>query len=168
MDLLMNPGQLSPVAYQRAQEQANMGLNTALGAIEGGFAGRGLDPTSGMGQTLAQSAALSAGKQRSEAARDYSLAEESLRRQDVQQGIMNYMQFLNTVLGLAQARAAAAGGRGSPQVQPTATNTMQPIAQGLGTAGSLLANYFSGQDNQDYFAGVPGASAGRHIGGTGG
>jgi hypothetical protein len=145
MDYLMNPGNLSPVAYQRAQEQANTGLNTALGAIQGGLAGRGVDPSSGLGQQLMQSAALSSAKQRSEAARDYSLAEEQLRRQDIQQGMANYLNFLSSVLGLSQARSAAAAGQAFPQVQPTAVNTNAPLAQGLGTAGSLLANYFAGQ-----------------------
>jgi hypothetical protein len=92
-----------------------------------------------------QSAALSSAKQRSEAARDYSLAEEQLRRQDIQQGMANYLNFLSSVLGLSQARSAAAAGQAFPQVQPTAVNTNAPLAQGLGTAGSLLANYFAGQ-----------------------
>lgn len=135
---LANPGQLSPAAYERQQEQSNQQLRAAGSAITGSLAGGGVDPSSALGGALRQSAVAAAGKQRSEAARDYTLAQETLRRQDIAAATSQYIQSLQAIFGLAQQQAAAAGGSQFPQVAPI--NTYQPISDFFGTLGSQLAS----------------------------
>jgi len=101
MSYFNNPGQMSPVTYERAQEQANIGENSAKSAATQGLTGRGIDPNSPMGAALASAASLGAGRQRNEAARDYSLAQEGLRRQDIQSAMASYFNVLNAIFGLA-------------------------------------------------------------------
>lgn len=138
LDMLMSPGRMDPSSYHRAQEQANVGLTGALQAGAGGLAGRGIDPGSELGQTLATSAALGAAGQRNEAARDYSLAQEQLRRQDIQQAIATYMNMLGASQNLQSGRAAALTSQPYQMYQPV--NTMQPYADALtGVIGPWLA-----------------------------
>lgn len=138
---LEDPGQLGSEAYERAQEQANQGLNTTLMGITGHLAQQGIDPNSPMGQAMTQAATLSAAKQRNEAARDYTMAQEALRREDIARATADYITMLQTIFGLQGQRAQAAAGTGFSPAQ--AINPYSGIATGLGTAGAQLANYFS-------------------------
>jgi hypothetical protein len=138
------PGQLSSVAYERDQEQANMGLNTALQGIAGQLATSGIDPSSPLGQSMVMAATLNAGQQRSEAARDYSLAQEALKREDLQQATQNYLSILSTIFGLQAQRAQAAAGTGFTPAQ--AFNPYSGLATGLTTLGYGLADYFKGRN----------------------
>jgi hypothetical protein len=142
------------VAYHRQQEQANQGLNTAVQSIQGGLSGRGVDPNSAMGKSLEQGAVMESQRLRSEAARDQSLMEETLRRQDIQSGIANYMQFLQSIFQLGASRAAAATGGGFPQVMPI--NPYANLGAGLTSTAYGLANYFGNQSQQQQQPGVPG------------
>jgi len=135
--LLENPGQTSPIYGQRLEEQANRNLNTGIASTMGNLSGRGFDPNSGMGQMLLQSNALNAGAQRNEAVRDQALIEETLRREDIQAGSNNYLQFLQTIFGLAGNRAGAASGTGFPQVAPI--SPWNTLGQGTATLGYLLS-----------------------------
>jgi hypothetical protein len=118
LDYLMNPGQVSPVMYERAQEQANIGLNAAGNAGTTQLSGRGVDPGSPMGQLMSQSAGLNSQKIRNEAARDQSILEEQMRRQDIQAGIGNYMNFLTQIMQLMGIQVGVASGNAFPQVAP--------------------------------------------------
>jgi hypothetical protein len=133
MDYFNNPGQLSAIPYERAQEQANQTLNTGSQAIQGGLTGQGVDPNSPMGQALQQSLTLGVGAQRQEAARDYSLAEEAMQREDVQRQMSNYLAALQTVFGLQQARAGTALGGAYPNVTPI--NPYEGLARGASEFG---------------------------------
>lgn len=158
LEYLKNPGQLSSIGYERAQENANQGLNTGTQMLLGRLSGMGIDPTrSGFGQALGQNVALNFGRERNEAARDYTLAQEQLRRADISTGIKAYQDFLQTVFGLQGARANAAQGGAYPTIQ----NPVDPSG-GLGTSigtstgvlGNYLANYFANKQanqNNQYF-----------------
>ena len=143
--LLQNPGQTSPAYYERQQEQANQGLSTATAAIGGDLSGRGVDPNSGLGQTMQQSAVLDSQRLRSEAARDQSLIEEGLRREDIQAGVSQYLSYLQTLFGLAGLRSGAAAGGAFPQVAPI--NTYAPLGTGVSTAGYLLSQGMNNREN---------------------
>ena len=138
--MIQTPGQLSSVAYERDQEQANQGLNALTQALTGSLTGTGIDPNGPMGQSLTQSAVLSSNKQRNEAARDYSLAQESLGREDIQTAMANYANMLQLVFGLQGMRSTAAGGQAFPQVQPV--DTYAPYARGVSALGYGLNDYF--------------------------
>ena len=136
MSYFNNPGEMSPVTYERAQEQANIGEASAKNAATTGLTGRGIDPNSPMGAALASAASLGAGRQRNEAARDYSLAQEGLRRQDIQAGMANYFNVLNTIFGLAgQQTGGAATNLNSVQGQPQPYGA---IASGLSDLGNSV------------------------------
>lgn len=141
--LLADPGQFGPQAYERRQEQANVGLNTALQAIPGGAAGSGIDPSSPAAKLLEQSAILGSQRMRHEAARQQDLLEEGMRREDIASGINQYLKYLNTIFNLAGRRAGTRSGGSFPQVSPI--NTQAPLGQGVATAGYLLGNYFQNQ-----------------------
>lgn len=112
MDYLKNPGQLGSETYERAQENANQGLNVTRGL--GNITGAGVDPRSGIGMATTQGGILNFAKQRNEAARDYSMAQEMLRRQDISQASQMYQDFLSQIFGLQGQRAAVgAGGPGA-------------------------------------------------------
>lgn len=109
-DLLQNPGRLEDTTYQRAQEQSNEALNMAEAAGTARVMGAGVDPRSGIGQITQENALLNFGKERNEAARDYSIAQEDLRRRDIQQGMEDYTNFLNMIFGLQGKRSNAKSG----------------------------------------------------------
>lgn len=147
-DYLANPGQVSTTAYERAQEDANRNLNTSLTGIMGGLTGRGIDyGRGGMGQIMAQNAILNAGKQRNEASRDLSQLEETMRREDINTGVNQYLQFLSTVFGLQGSRANAELGASFPSAGTNA-NPYAGIASGISTAGYLLGKYFDQRNQQ--------------------
>lgn len=149
-DLANNPGQISSAGYERQQEEANRGLNTATSAITGGLTGRGIDPSSGMGQLLTQSAVLNTLKQRNEANRDFTLASDALRREDITNAANMYQSFLQTIFGLQSARANTATG--------SAVNFGNPyagIANGIATAGYGLGKYFESRSSSKSNAGTP-------------
>lgn len=110
MDQLQNPGRLESTTYERAQEQANQGLNAMVAQSMGRLTGLGVDPRSGIGQSVMQSGTLNFAKERNEAARDYSIAQEDLRRRDIQQGMDDYTNFLSTIFGMQKAKSAAKAG----------------------------------------------------------
>jgi hypothetical protein len=135
MSYFNNPGQMSPVTYERAQEQANIGEASAKSAATQGLTGRGIDPNSPMGAALASAASLGAGRQRNEAARDYSLAQEGLRRQDIQSAMASYFNVLNAIFGLAgQQTGAAATNLASVNAQPQPYGA---ITSGLASLGGM-------------------------------
>lgn len=142
-----NPGQLSPVAYERAQEQAQQGSNQLQMATTGRLSGSGIDPGSVLGQALQQSAAATGAKLRNEAARDYTVAQEQLRRSDIQNSLNQYISMLNTIFGLQQQRSAAAGGQSFPQITPT-QSPYNAIGNFAGTLGTGLADYFAQRQTQ--------------------
>jgi hypothetical protein len=145
--LMGQPGEMSSTVFEREQEQAGQGFRGQMQAITGDLTGRGVDPNSPMGQSMGQSAALQHGQQRAESARDYGLAQEVLYSEDIQAATANYLNFLNTIFGLQQQRAAAAGGQGFPQAQ--AVNAYDPLARGAAGAGFGLAQYFDQQSQQN-------------------
>jgi len=145
--MMETPGQLSSIAYERDQEQANQGLNTLTQATQGSLTGGGVDPNTPMGQSLTQSAVLSHNKQRNEAARDYSLAQESLGREDIQTAMNNYANMLQLVFGLQGMRSTAAAGTAFPQVEPI--DTYAPYARGISALGYNLNEYFKGRKGGD-------------------
>jgi hypothetical protein len=140
-NFLMNPGQVSTIAYERAQEQIGGALNNSLQNIVGSVAGSGIDPTSASSMGQMQSSILNAGRLRAEAARDQSLIEEQLRRQDIGTGADLYMNMLNYITQLQNARAQAAAGTGFAPAQ--AVNPYGSLAQGIGQAGQYLGEYFT-------------------------
>jgi hypothetical protein len=157
MDYFRNPGAISPVAYEREQEQANQGLNFASRAITGELSGHGIDPNSGYGVSLGQSAALNAMKLRSEANRDFTIASEQMKRTDINTATQTYLQFLQTIFGLGAARANTVAGS-SANIAPAFPNMNQGIAQGVGMAGQTLGDYFASRQPTTPPAGAPGAS----------
>lgn len=134
LNMLTNPGQTSTVGYERAQEQAEAtrrGLST-LFSSRGAQAGIGGGGSMGLLQLVA---ALNAGKLRNEAARDQTLMEEQLRRQDIQIGANLYNQILQSIFGLAAMRGSALAGT---NYQP-APSTGTQLAQALGMFATMGA-----------------------------
>ncbi len=154
-NFLENPGQFSSALYERDQEQANQGLNAAVQGIQGGLAQAGVDPNSPLGQAQMRDAALDATRQRSEAARDYSLAKEGLRREDIAKATADYLAFLQATFGLQQSRAAAAAGTGFPQVEPI--NPYTGLGTGVSTLGYGLSEYYKNR-NTDQAGGDTGGT----------
>ena len=149
LNYFSNPGEISPVAYERKQEQANQGYNLAMRSIGGGLSTAGVNPNSGYGQMMGQSAALNTMKLRNEANRDFTMASEQLKREDVKQATDSYLKFLETLFGLGSQRANNLLGidLGGP-------------ARAAGVAGQTLGKYFA--DKGKGTAGSPGATAGPH------
>lgn len=141
---LRDPGQLSTIQYERAQEQANRGLQTGTQALLGGLTGMGVDPRSGLGQVMLQSIARESTRTRGEAARQLAEQEESLRRADIQTGMTAYQNFLNQVFGIIGTQAGTVGGVGAYPSTP-AINPYQNISQAIATGGKLIGDYYAGK-----------------------
>lgn len=139
MQLLGDPGRISPVAYERAQEQNAKALQTNLGGIGGAFFGRGFDPNSGLGQALAQGAVHDFNAGNNEANRDFTLMGENLRRQDMNTGNQMFQNMLNQIFGLQQNRAQIVAGLPVPTSQPT-PSPYNNVGDALGMLSWLLAN----------------------------
>jgi hypothetical protein len=149
--LFNHPGEISPAGYHREQEQANQQLQTGVMGVAGGLSGQGADPNSALGQSLTGAVTAAAGKQRSEAARDFSLAGDQMARQDISQAFNQYLQSLQLAFGIQQARASAAGGQAFPQVQ--IGNPNAGLAAGIAQAGYGVGQYFD-QRNQQSQGGI--------------
>jgi hypothetical protein len=159
MDQLYNPGQLEDITYQRGQEAANRGLNVATAATQGQLTGLGIDPRSGIGQSAQASNVLNYGKEVNEITRDYSLAKEAMRRQDIQQGMDNYLNFLGTLFGIQRTRAGAAG-------EFQAGAKAQTGGEGLSEAGqSVSGGGMGGGGGGAGSGGIAGKSSGLSYGG---
>lgn len=141
MDYLKNPGQIDSSAYEREQEQVNQGLNYAQRGISGELAGHGVDPNTGYGQMLSQSAALNAMKMKNEANRDFTQMSETMRRTDIDRGTQSYLNFLSTIFGINNARANTASSAGS-NIIPQFGDPYAGWASFAGMAGQTLGDYF--------------------------
>lgn len=148
-DLLQNPGRLESETYQRAQEQSNMGLNVAEAAGTARVMGAGADPRSGLGLVTQENALLNFGKERNEAARDYSIAQEDLRRRDIQQGQEDYMNMLQLIFGLQGKRSntKAGGPNEAYNFNTAAGGSNAAIGESASQIGNALGNgqYGGGQ-----------------------
>ncbi len=143
--LFEQPGSLSPVAYERQQEQANQSFNQGQLALAGGLTGRGVDPNSSMGQMLSLANVNANQYARQQAARDYALMQENLWRQDVGAAAQMYINALTTSLNLAAARSNASQGLGQQQIQ----NPVDPygnLSGGLANLGYGLQDYYNKQN----------------------
>ncbi len=149
---LGNPGKLSPAAYNRDQEQLNLGQTAATQQMMGSLTGRGVDPNSGLGQMLLQGVMNTSANRRVEAGRDYSMQQESLGRQDVAQAMQSYMALMQMISQIQAQQAGIYAGVAIPQVPVT--------AGGYGALGNYLGMLMS----SGYFNQGGGNSA---LGGTG-
>ncbi len=141
--LAENPGQVSTIQYERAQEQANA-LDNSLRLLAGsGMAQAGYGAGSGLAGALQLAGTMAGAQKRNEALRDLAWMQENLRRQDISTSSQLYGNMLNQVFGLQQSKAQALGGQ--PQAAP---NPWQQLAPVLGQ----LANYFADrqQPNDPY------------------
>jgi hypothetical protein len=124
MNLALNPGQLNPAAYERAQADANQALNASTLGVQGALTGRGWDPNSPMGQMLIQAGVNTAQTARNKALQDFTMMEEDLYRQDLGQFFNTYMGGLSTLLGMGGAQSNSAMLSGfSPASNPNAGAT---------------------------------------------
>lgn len=139
MQLLSDPGRVSPVAYERAQEQNAKALQTNLGGIGGAFFGRGFDPNSGLGQAMAQAAVHDFNAGNNEANRDFTLMGENLRRQDITTASQMLQNYLNQIFGLQQNRAQIVAGLPVPTSQPT-PSPYNNLGDAMGMLSWLMAN----------------------------
>jgi hypothetical protein len=138
-NLLQNPGEIGAFGYEATQEQANQGLNAAMQGISGGLTGRGIDPSSGLGQMLGQSAVNANTQMRTTAARDLAALQESLYRQDIAAGESMYQNALAAALGLAGTQSTAAlGGGVFPNIGSIPTY-QTALPSGLSLIGYMLA-----------------------------
>ena len=128
---LKNPGTVSPISYERAQEQANLALNQALSGIQGGLSGRGVDANSNLGQALAQNAYATNAYQRNNAARDMTQLEEAMKREDIKMALATYMNILQ-MQNTYQAQRMAALNGAIPQ-GTTLSNPYSGLTNLLGT-----------------------------------
>jgi hypothetical protein len=144
---LTDPGQVSTIQYERAQEQANQGLRTNTQAAMGQLTGMGIDPRSGFGQLMLQSVTREAGRARGEAARQLAEQEESLRRADIQTGMTAYQNFLNQVFGIIGTQAGTVGGAGAYPSTP-AINPYENLSQAISMGGSLLGDYYANRQQK--------------------
>ena len=137
-DVLSNPGKTSPAGYERDVANANQALNASRMAISGELSGAGVDPSSGAGQFELQNAVGQAHRSRNDASQKQAQREETLRREDLDRGIKDYMAALQMSFNLAAAKASAIAGQAFPQVQPI--DTYAGLASGVSSLG-----YFLGQ-----------------------
>lgn len=138
INFLTNPGQIGTEQFERAQEQANVGLQTNIQGMMGGLTGMGVDPRSPMAQIMMQGAVNQSNKLRNEAARDLSIQQENLRRGDIQTGMTAYQNFLNQVFNLIGMQADVIGGGDFQNIQ-NPINPYQNIGGALAEGGLLLA-----------------------------
>jgi len=99
--LLSNPGALSPGAYERAQEQANLGQQAMLQQLSNSMGRGGWGANSGMNRVLQQGAMAAAMNQRNEANRAFTQMSEQLKRGDLQQAMQSYLAAMGNLSGLA-------------------------------------------------------------------
>lgn len=99
--LLSNPGALSPGAYERAQEQANLGQQAMLQQLSNSMGRGGWGANSGMNRVLQQGAMATAMNQRNEANRAFTQMSEQLKRGDLQQAMQSYLAAMSNLSGLA-------------------------------------------------------------------
>jgi hypothetical protein len=128
--LMMNPGAMNPAAYERAQEQANVGLATDVRGITGGLTGRGIDPNTGLGRGMLSSAVNRNLGKRLDAARDYTMAQEQLFRGDIGMGMNQYLQMLQLLTNYQTGQASAAAG--VPVMQSQAVSGYEPMMNYIG------------------------------------
>lgn len=147
MNYFTDPGKISSVAYEREQEQANQGLNFATRALGGTLSSVGINPNSGYGQMLGQSAALNAMKLKNEANRDFTMASEQMRRTDINTATQTYIQFLQTIFGLGAAQSGAVT-NSSSNVNIPFPNMNEGAANAAGIAGQTLGDYFANKDQK--------------------
>ncbi len=147
--LARNPGDLTSAPYERQQEEANRALQMATMAVSGQMSQSGVDPNSPMGQSLMMAATAAANRQRSEAGRDFDLASEALRREDIDRATGAYINMLQTVFGLQGMRAQAAGGQGFTPISPI--NPYSGMATNIAQLGVNLQNYGS-KDQESHHA----------------
>lgn len=143
-NFLENPGQLDTTSYERTQEQINQGLQTNTQALMGALTGMGVDPRSGLGQTMLQSATRQSNIMRNEASRNLVQQEEALRRTDIQTGMTAYQNFLNQVFGIVGTQAGVAGQAGFPSTP--AINPYEGIATAITAGGSMFGDYFANKN----------------------
>lgn len=144
LDMLANPGQFSTADYERRQEAASAGYQSRVQDITAQSMAGGIDPGSGVSQSMQRGAAMQEAKVKSEAARDQQLLEQQLRRTDIAAGQQMMMQMMNYILQLQGARSNAAGASfANPAV--TATDN---YSEGIGTAADIAIDaYNSSQAN---------------------
>ena len=135
MNLFTNPGQVSPINYERQQEQGNQALQGSTLAMQGGLTGQGIDPNSGFGQMLAQSAVSANQSLRNEAMRNLMQQEEATYRSDLGMATDMYTQFLNLITGLGQSQAQAATGSFTGVQNPSGGFTQAGAQAGQTAAG---------------------------------
>jgi hypothetical protein len=134
-DWLDNPG-ISTVGYERAQEQANIGLNagrTLLGGMSSSM-GSGSPYLASIMAGLANANTLA----RTEAARDYTILDEEFKDKRKTQAISGYTGIVGQALQVAGQQSAAAAGQGFPNVTPV--NPYEGLSQGLSMAAYLASN----------------------------
>ncbi len=136
---LADPGQIGTEQYERAQEQANVGLQTNIQAMMGGLTGMGIDPRSPMARIMEQGIVNQSNKLRSEAARDLSIQQEALKRQDILAGMTAYQNFLNSVFNLVGMQADVIGGGDFQNIQ-NPINPYANIGAAIAQGGMQLAN----------------------------
>lgn len=145
-DLLTNPGQISPIAYERGQEQANVMQNAMMQQFGQGAGGAGIDPSSGIQGANMLAGLLGIGQMRRENLRDFTQMSEQLRRSDIGLGQELLQYMYGTGLGVAGQRASTwtsqMGGMGDAMgAQLQAGN---PFLGALGNVGGMFANYMGG------------------------
>lgn len=133
MQLLQNPGQVSPIEYVRAQEQGNMFQRASQNAVIAAGSRLGYGQNSGILDALMLAGLMANQRLRNERMRDLTLTSENLRRQDIGAGAALYNQALSQIFGLQNAKAAALAGIPSNQ-------SNQGTYQGIGNVFGMLAN----------------------------
>lgn len=137
LGLVSNPGQLSTVAYERGQEQAEM-LRRGISAQFGNEFGRsGISAKSGVSDLVQLAALLNAANRRNENLRDFTQLEEGFRRQDISMGQQLFQSILNQVFGMQEARANTELGAANLSSQNPVPDPTAAFLQRLGMAGML-------------------------------
>lgn len=139
LQLLQHPGQLSPAAYERGQEQANQTTQAMQQAANVRLGASGWGANSGMNKAMQEAAAAQGGVLRNQANRDFTMLQEQLKRQDIQQASQAYLGLLNDLTNMANIQANAAAqwpwqSQGAPAMAAggSLANLLQMLGLGQG------------------------------------
>jgi len=139
---LQQPGQLTPVSYIRAQEQANMMQQALQNRGVGQMSQLGMGFNNPLAQTMWGTGTMQGALARQEALRDVLMAQEQKSMADRAYGA----QGIGTMYNMAQGLRAQRGGlyAGSANLAAAAPNPWSA----LGTSTALMADYFASRNQQ--------------------
>jgi len=148
-NLLTNPGQITPIAYERGQANANVMQNALMQALGAGAGSAGIDPASGIQGANVLAGLLGIGAERRNQLNDFTQLSEQLKRSDISLGGQLVDFMTNTGLGVARDRANTYLSQlgGQQDAYGAFMKMGNPMAGAIANVGNMFMNSGIGQSS---------------------